>query len=172
MKLSYQLFPNKVQTSPESIFELPHMKNLLTQIVHNENDEYFYQGIKLKNFQPGKDSIKNNLVLHLSSIILCLEEQIGELTGDGESVKIGTRVVNGDKILRNICTVLNICNWVLPNGIPVNSDNVAVFLIAQLESIEILFSCFQEVFLKINSNISLDIMRKEYISIIIYSLIS
>ena len=45
MKLSYQLFANnKFQASPESVFEL-------TQIVHDENGEYFYQDIKLKNFQ-------------------------------------------------------------------------------------------------------------------------
>ena len=169
MKLSYQLFANKFQASPESTFELPQVKKLLTQIMHNENDEYFYQGIKLKNFQRGKDSIKNNEVLYVSSIIFCLEEWFGELTGDGENVEIGTRVVDGDKILHNICTVLDIHNWVLPDGILVNSDNVAVFWRAQLESIEILFSRFEEVFLKINSNISLDIIRNAYISIIICS---
>ena len=52
-------------------------------MVHNENGKYFYQGIKLKNFQQGKGSIKNNIVLSVSSIILCLEEPFGELTGDG-----------------------------------------------------------------------------------------
>ena len=41
MKLSYQLLPNKFQASPESVFELPRVKKLLTQIVHNENDEYY-----------------------------------------------------------------------------------------------------------------------------------
>ena len=138
--------------------------------MRNDNDEYFYWGIKLKNFQRGKDSIKNNVVLYVSSIILCSEERFGELTGDGENVKIDTRVVGRDRILHNICTVLDICNWVLPDGIPVNNDNVAVLLRAQLESVEILFIRFEEVFLKISSNITLDILRKEYISIIIYSL--
>ena len=74
------------------------------------------------------------------------------------------------EILRNICTVLDIRNWVLPDGIPVNGDNVAVFLRAELEGTEILLSHFEEVLLKISSNISLDIMKKEYVSIIIYSL--
>ena len=83
MKLSYQLFANKFQASSESVFELPLVKKLLTQIVNNENDEYFYQGIKLKNFQQGKNFIKNNVVLYVSSIILCLEEWFGELTEDG-----------------------------------------------------------------------------------------
>ena len=54
--------------------------------MHNENGEYFYQGIKLKNFQRGKNSIKNNV--RLSSIIFCLQEQFGKLTGDGESVEL------------------------------------------------------------------------------------
>ena len=35
----------------------------------------------------------------------------------GENVKIDTRVVNGDKRQK----------WVLPDGIPVNSDNVSIF---------------------------------------------
>ena len=108
-------------------------------------------------------------MLYVSSIILCLEEWFGELTGDGGNVEIDTRVVDEDKILHNICTVLDIRNWVLPDEIPVNSDNVPAFLRAQLESVEILFSRLEEVFLKINSNISLNIMREEYISIITYS---
>ena len=83
--------------------------------MHNENDGYFYQAIKLKNFKRGKNSIKNNVALYVSSIILCLEEQLGELTGDGENVKIDTRVVDGDKILHNICTVRDIHNLVVSN---------------------------------------------------------
>ena len=55
--------------------------------MHNENDEYFYQGIKLKNFLQGKNSIKNNLVLYISSIIICFEEWFRELTRDGENIK-------------------------------------------------------------------------------------
>ena len=78
--------------------------------MHNENDEYFYQGIKLKNFLQGKNSIKNNVVLYVSSIIICFEEWFRELTRDGENIEIDTRVVDGDKILHNICTVLGICN--------------------------------------------------------------
>ena len=74
--------------------------------MHNENDEYFYQGIKLKNFLQGK----NNVVLYISSIIICFEEWFRELTRDGENIEIDTRVVDGDKILHNICTVLGICN--------------------------------------------------------------
>ena len=107
-------------------------------------------------------------MLYIKSIILCLEEWFGD--GDGENVKIDTRIVYGDKIVHNICTLLVIHNWMLSDGIPVNSDNVVVFIRVWLESIEILFSCFEEVFLKISSNVNLGIMRKEYISIIIYSL--
>ena len=73
----------------------------LTQILHNKNCEYFYQGIKL-NFQWGKDSIKNNLVLYISFIILSLEEHFGELTAYGENVEIDTRVVDGGKILYSV----------------------------------------------------------------------
>lgn len=58
----------------------------------------------------------------------------------------------------------------LPDGIPINSDNVLVFLRGQLESVDILFSCFKKVFLKISSNVSLDIMNNEYKSVRIYYL--
>ena len=109
MKLSYQLFANKFQASPENAFKLPCMKKLLAQIVHNENDDYFYQCIKLKNFQQGKNSIKNNVVLYESSIILCLEKWFGEMTGDGKNDEIDTGVVDGDKILHNICTFIIGC---------------------------------------------------------------
>lgn len=46
---------------------------MLTQIEDNENDKYFFQGIKHKSFQPGKDSIKKNVVLYVSPINLCLD---------------------------------------------------------------------------------------------------
>ena len=47
---------------------------------------------------------------------------------------------------------------------------LTVVMLHPLEGVEILFNSFEEVFLKINSNISFDIMEKEYLSMIIYSL--
>ena len=55
--------------------------------MHNENNEYFYQGIKLKNFQWGKNYIKINVVLYIISIILCLKERLVNWQ-DGENVEI------------------------------------------------------------------------------------
>ena len=62
---------------------------------------------------------------NIQSIILYLKECFGELTGYGQNFNIDTRVVDGGKILHNICTKLGIHNWVLPERIPVNSDNQA-----------------------------------------------
>ena len=102
--------------------------------MHNENgkyfsSEYFFQVyLQVHNFQfsRGKGSIKNKILLYVSSIILCLEEYFGD--GDGENIKIDTRVVDGERILHNICTILEIWNWVLFDGIPVNSDNIVASL--------------------------------------------
>ena len=79
-------------------------------------------------------------MLYVSSIILCLEERFDKLTGDWEDIEIDTRVVDVCKILHNICIVLDIRNGVLPDEIPINSDNVAVFLKTLLASVETLFS--------------------------------
>ena len=62
-----------------------------------------------------------------------MEERFSELAVDRENFKIDTRVVNGDKILHNICVVLEIYNWVFSDGIPV----IVVSLRAQLENFEI-----------------------------------
>ena len=62
-----------------------------------------------------------------------MEERFSELAVDRENFKIDTRVVNGDKILHNICAVLEIYNWVFSDGIPV----IVVSLRAQLENFEI-----------------------------------
>ena len=113
----------------------------------------------------GKDFMKNNVVLYVSSIIFCVEVHFGELTWDGENVEIDTAVVNGDKILHNISIIFDIPKWVLSDEIAVSSDNIAVFFRAQLESV----GKHSKVFLKITSNITLDIMKKKYISIL-YSL--
>lgn len=82
-----------------------------------------------------------------------LEERVGELTKEWEEFKTDVRVVDVDKTLHSICTVFDIHNWVLPDGIPVSNHNVSAFLSAQLESVKVLFSHLKEVFLKINSNI-------------------
>ena len=82
--------------------------------------------------------------VYLSSITLYLEEHFGELTGNGENIKLDTGAVDRDKVLHNICTILDIHNWVLPDGIPINNDSFAIFFRAQLESMEILFNCFEE----------------------------
>ena len=137
--------------------------------MHNENGECFYQGetfINLKNFPRKKrfHQKHQNIVLYLTSFFIC-EERFAQPTGDGENVEIDTTLVDGEKIVHNICTVHGIRNRVLPNGIPVNSDNVALFLKPQLKHLEILFNVFEEVFLKINYNIGLNKMKKEYISI-------
>lgn len=70
-----------------------------------------------------------------------------------ENVGIDTRLAHVYKILYNIYTNLDNYSWLVPAGIPVNSDNVAVFLTVQLERIEILYSCLEEMFLRINSKI-------------------
>ena len=67
-------------------------------------------------------------ILYLSSNTLCLEERFGEVTRDGENVEIDSRVGDADKILHNICTALEIVNWLLSDGILTNSNNVPVFL--------------------------------------------
>lgn len=113
MKISYKLFANKFQAFSESVFELPHVKKLSTQIKQNGNDEYFYKE-RLNNFQRGKTQSKTTF---LSSIILCLQEPFGVLMEDGENFKTDARVVDGDKvlhkILHNTCTTLDIIRFCL-----------------------------------------------------------
>ena len=84
-----------------------------------------------------------------------MEEHFDELTGGGKNIEIDARVADGDNILHNICTFPDICKYVLSDGIAVNSESVSAFLGAQMERVQILFSCFGELFLKINSNIFL-----------------
>ena len=170
MKISYQLFANKFQAFSESVFELPHVKKLSTQIKQNGNDEYFYKE-KLNNFQRGKIQSKTT---YLSSIILCLQEPFSVLMEDGENFKTDARVVDGDKvlhkILHNTCTTLDIIRFCLMKfQLTMNIIYKAFFLRAQLQNIEILFNCFPEVVLKANSDVSLNITKEECTSTIIYS---
>lgn len=161
MKISYKLFANKFQAFSESVFELPHVKKLSTQIKQNGNDEYFYKE-RLNNFQRGKTQSKTTF---LSSIILCLQEPFGVLMEDGENFKTDARAVDGDKvlhkILHNTCTTLDIIRFCLMKfQLTMNIIYKAFFLRAQLQNIEILFNCFPEVVLKANSDVSLNITKE------------
>ena len=84
-------------------------------------------------------------MLYVSSAILYLEKRFGELTGAGKKVAKDPRTTEEDKILHNIFTVLDIRNWVLPDEIPINSDDAALFLRTQLKSVKILFDRLEEV---------------------------
>ena len=54
MNLSYQLFADKFEASPESVFEQGSVKKVLSQTVDSENGECFYGVIKFKTFNAEK----------------------------------------------------------------------------------------------------------------------
>lgn len=69
MKLPYQIFTDKFQALLERVLEQPCVKKLLSQTVDSDNGEFFYGGIRFKNFQRGKYSVKNNVVLYVSLFV-------------------------------------------------------------------------------------------------------
>ena len=75
-------------------------------------------------FEHTKNLIKNNAINYFESVISCLEERFGELGEDDLDIEIDERVSRGDKILHNICRVLDSRNWVLPETMAVTIDNV------------------------------------------------
>ena len=85
-------------------------------------------------------------------------------------IEIDERVSRGDKILHNICRVLDSRSWVLPETMAVTFDNVITCFNSQLESLRAIFSHFETVIKSSHEHITLDAIEKEYISIIIYSL--
>ena len=87
MKLSYQLFANKFQASLESNFELLRVWKVSILIVLNENYEYFYLDIKLKNFQPGKGSIKTKSCYMLALSFCVWKSVLGNWQGMGKTFK-------------------------------------------------------------------------------------
>ena len=111
MKLTYQLFYRKFETLPESVFGLPRLKKLLNS-VKMEDGNVTYQGVKLVQFEQAKSSIESNILSYVEDISTCLSHCFGELIGDG--MEVDERSLMGDKLLHDICALMDTRNSVLP----------------------------------------------------------
>ena len=96
---------------PEKIFEqMPTLKEVLSKI----NDQNQYQGTKLKYLQREKDYLEGNVSTVIQNIIDCFDQRYGVLIDevDENTVK---ESVEGDKMLSDICKILNTKVW--PNEV-------------------------------------------------------
>ena len=125
MKLTYQLFYPKFEKLPKSVFELPRLKKLLNS-VKMEDGNVTYQGVKLLQFEQTKSSIESKILSHVEDILTCLSYCFGELLGDG--MEVNERSSMGDKLLHDVCALMDKRNWVLPEDTSANLDNVQLHL--------------------------------------------
>ena len=83
---------------------------------------------------------------------------------------VDERACSGDKVLHDICRVIDSRNWVLGEGIVVSASNILIHFENTFDSIHQLFSRFEPVLKKVSPNITEDVIQKEYIAVIMYTL--
>ena len=172
MKITYQLFYRKFKANPESVFELPHLKKLLNSIVI-EDEQVIYQGVKLLRFDVAKASIQNNVLSYVEDILGSLLSRFGALTEeDVEELGVDKRAFSGDTLLQDVCSVLDTRNWILPEGVIANFENVQLHFSKVFESVNRIYDRFEEVLLKASSGINKLFVEKELTHVIIYTITS
>ena len=83
---------------------------------------------------------------------------------------VDERVCSGDKVLHDICRVIDSRNWVLGEGVVVSASNILIHFENTFNSIHQMFSRFEPVLKKVLPNITEDVIQKEYIAVIMYTL--
>ena len=80
-------------------------------------------------FEAAKKSLQNNIVSYVEEILLSLYSHFGALTeDDAEELNIDDqRAFTGDKVLHDVCSILDTRNWILPEGMIANPENVFPF---------------------------------------------
>ena len=58
---------------------------------------------------------------YVEDILICLSYRFGELIGDG--MEVDEKSLMGDKLLHDVCALVDTRNWVLPEDTTANLDN-------------------------------------------------
>lgn len=169
MKLTYQLFYRKFKKSPKSVFELPTLKKFLNNIKIEDDNKVTYQGIKLLNFEQAKKSIENKALSYVENILTCLSIRFGELIGDDET-EVDERSLMGDKLLHDVCALVDTRNWVLPEDTAANLDNVQLHLQKIFESAYRIYDRYEPLLRKVQPEITKDQIEKELAQVMIHTI--
>ena len=170
MKLTYQPFYRKFKSSPESVFELPRLKKFLNDVIIAGNDD-MYQGVKLMRFDAAKQSLQNSVLSYVKETLMSLFPRFGALTDDDtEGFGIDKRAFSGDTLLHDVCSILDTRNWILPEGMIANFEDVQLHLMKVFESANRIYDRYEALLLEVCPEISRLLLEKELTSIIIYTI--
>ena len=95
------------------------------------------------------------MACYVESIIECLDSRFGALVEDNsDDFGVDERACSGDKVLYDICRVIDSRNWVLGEGMVVSASNILIHFENTFDSIHQLFSRFEPVLKKVSPNIT------------------
>ena len=136
-KRNYEKLLKKFEADAENIYTLPILKSVINAIKSDKEGEPSYQGQKLKYYTREKQYLRNHGVHMVWSILSCYEERYSNVYS-----KIGDNNVisDGDKVLFDVCKVLNSAVWPLLTKDESEDDQI---LSVQFAAINNLFERFQ-----------------------------
>ena len=160
VKKEYKKLLKKFQRNPDSVFEMPTLKNVISEIEGNGDfdGESLFQRQKLLNYGRSKRYIGDHCCMLVESIIKCYEDRYW--FDDNVSELNGT---TNDHLIIHICKVLNSSTW---PSLPSDETNDPEILKVQLKSVSAVYQQFSS--MKIFSNATENEIIDEYIEMVRY----
>ena len=109
---NYRQLLGKLKKSPGDVFNLlPTLKNVVETIETNEDGDAVFQGQSIKYYRREKTFIENHVVDMVERIISCFERRYCGVYSDNTKGVVNVEADAGDRILFDICRVLNCNVW-------------------------------------------------------------
>ena len=109
---NYRKLLGKLKKSPGDVFNLlPTLKNVVETIESNEDGDAVFQGQSIKYYRREKTFIENHVVDMVERIISCFERRYCGVYSDNTKGVVNVEADAGDRILFDICRVLNCNVW-------------------------------------------------------------
>ena len=89
---------------------------------------------------------------------------------DTEGLGIDERDFFRDTLLHDVCSIFGTRNWILPEGVIANFENVQLHFMKVFESANRIYDRYEALLLEVCSEISRLLLEKELTSIIIYTI--
>ena len=142
IKQTFEKLHNQFDKNSASVFTLPSVKRVLSKVEHRDDDNYYYQEIKLTNFENAKHKLETEICDIVHNVMDCLESRFGLLSNNQcEPNLVHKSAREGDTLSNSICVILDTKKWINPENIEATVESIYE---NQLKAIEKVYTHFKQ----------------------------
>ena len=165
MLLLYQICKCNIDNGPDIVYSFPTVEKLLKniKITTSENGTlaYQYQDVQIDYFQCEKTNLSKNAASFIDQILDAVNNQFEGVTS--EEANIEGVPTTSDAVLCDVCTVLDIQKWILPESMVINEADLTCLFEKNIEALRHVFLHFEDILAKTFPGINVLGMEEEFI---------